>query len=166
MQQKVFHKKRNYQKQETKRKAYSDIWWHENNCTGSLKMKQQLQRELNLIRTTRTTSWLTSRWSVICSEYKSLMSMSRVLSRFLANVGVSKVAFSPLMSFTRRNCLKRSWFLKTGGQGRLGPKSGTVSSEYTASRYCLLLSILTTANTSTVSFIKEISICYSKNAMQ
>lgn len=72
--------------------------------------------------------------SAVCSAYKSLMSMSRVLSRFLANVGVSNVAFSPFISLTRRNSLNNCEFLNTGGQGKLGPNNGTASSENTDKR--------------------------------
>lgn len=72
--------------------------------------------------------------SVTCSECRSLMSISKVRWRFLEKVGVSKVAFSPLISLTRRNSLKRYGSLKMGGQGKLGPKRGTASSEKTERR--------------------------------
>lgn len=72
--------------------------------------------------------------SAVCSAYKSFMSMSKVLSRFLANVGVSNVAFSPLISLTNRNSLNKCAFLKTGGHGKLGPNNGTASSENTDKR--------------------------------
>lgn len=84
------------------------------------------------------------------------MSMSSVLSRFLEKVGVSNVAFSPLINLTSRNCRNSSLQWITGGQGKLGPNNGTVSSLHTDKRKPPDSSTLTTANTSVI-FVKEIN---------
>lgn len=92
--------------------------------------------------------FLTILMSVVCSAYKSFISISKVRSLFLANVGVSKVAFSPFINFTSRNSRNICGSSNTGGHGKLGPNRGTASSEKIDSRYLLLEVRLTTANIS------------------
>lgn len=54
--------------------------------------------ELLTLWVTDPSESLTPLLSLMCSWYRSRMSMSRVRSRFCANVGVFRVAFSPLIT--------------------------------------------------------------------